>query len=258
MGTAPDQSNPASPWPTNVTIRGNHVHDCWGEGIGIWFGAGVTIEDNVVERAFNVGIYFDNASNVTVARNFVSMTSGMAANGGTGRGILLGVEPYSFKPTVQSDHDITIENNVIVADGIGWWTSSSTSPNNTYANVKILQNTILSATGAGIGFSAVGTGAVSPSGCLATNNVVSESGASYVSDASAFAFSGNAWLNEKLPKVAGSTDVMQTITVPTVATASDAEPLAAMVGAGVASGVATDFLCQARSATAPTRGAFEH
>src|SRR6185312_13212699 len=110
-----------------------------------------------------------------------SMPKGMAANGGTGRGVLLGVEPYtSFNPTVQSDHDITIQNNVIVANGIGWWTSSSTSSNNTFTNVKILHNTIVDGAGGGLGFSAVSAGATLPSGCVVTDNVVSESGGSYL------------------------------------------------------------------------------
>ena len=49
-----------------MVIRGNHIHDCWGEGIGVWFAAHVEISDNIVERAFNVGIYMDDASSVTI------------------------------------------------------------------------------------------------------------------------------------------------------------------------------------------------
>jgi len=260
MGTAPDTSKPASPWPTHVVIRGNHVHDCWGEGIGIWFGSGVVVEDNVVERAFNVGIYLDNASSVQIARNFVQMVPGMAGGGGVGSGILMGVEPYtSLGLSYVPDSDITITDNVVDARGIGWWTSSNTSASNTFANVSILQNTIVSTTGAGINVAAVAAGATPPTGCSVINNVISESSGSYVGNKPAFTFAGNAWLNESKPGVAGATDVTETISVPaTVSSATDLEPLATLVGQGGTSGVATDFLCAPRSATSPTRGAFEH
>jgi hypothetical protein len=259
MGTEPDTANPSSPWPTNVVIRANHIHDCWGEGIGIWYGAGVIVEDNVVERAFNVGIYMDNASNVQVARNFVEMATGMAGDGGVGTGILMGVEPYtSLGLAYVPDHDITIIDNVVVARGIGWWTSSNTSPSNSYANVTISENTIVSATGAGVGFAAVASGATPPTGCTVVDNVVSEADKTYVGDTAAFMFGGNAWLDETKPSVAGTTDVSETVSVPTIAAATDAEALAAEVGTGIASGVPTDFVCAARSAAAPTRGAFEH
>jgi hypothetical protein len=259
MGSAPDFSNPASPWPTNVTIRGNHIHDCWGEGIGIWFGSHVIVDDNVVERTFSVGIYLDNASNVEVARNFVLMQAPMSASGSAGRGVLIAVEPYSVNGlTYQPAHDITIVNNVLVGNRtVGWWSSPNTSPSNTYANVAVLQNTLISPASVGIGFDKVPQGSVAPTNCRLTNNVISEAKASVVWDAPAFAVAGNAWLNESRPTFAGQSDVSTQAVVGSVTAATDVEPLASQVGAGVASGVLGDILCAPRNPCMPTRGAFE-
>jgi hypothetical protein len=260
LATMPDLSNPSSPWTTNVTVRRNTVHDCWGEGINAWYGSGVVIEDNVVERAFNVGIYNDNSHNVVIERNFVTMKAGMAAGGGsrTGAGILLGVEPYTFWGLAYvPDHDISIFNNVVVASGIGWWTSSNTSPNNSYANVSVRHNTVVSP-GAAIGFAAVSATAVVSTGCSIIDNVLSEApGWSGLQNPGAFTLGGNAWLNEPVPSFGGATDVSLNVTVPTLTKGTDAEPLASVVGKGIASGVTEDFSCATRSATTPTRGAFE-
>jgi hypothetical protein len=260
LATAPNFSNPSSPWTTNVTIRKNTVHDCWGEGINAFYGSGVVIADNIVERAFNVGIYNDNSHNVVIERNFVTMKAGMLYGGGsgTGTGILLGVEPYTQWGLANvPDHDISIVNNVVVASGIGWWTSSNTSPNNSYANVSVRHNTVVSP-GAAIGFSAVAATAVVPTGCSIIDNVLSEAPFwSGLENPAAFTLGGNAWLNEPVPSFGGATDVSETVTVPTLTQATDAEPLASVVGRGIASGVTQDFSCTARSATTPTRGAFE-
>jgi hypothetical protein len=260
LASSPIVSNPSSPWSTNVTIRKNTLHDCWGEGINAFYGAGVVIADNVVERAFNVGIYSDNSHNVVIERNFVTMKVGMVAGGvsRTGVGILLGVEPYTqFGLAYVPDHDISIVNNVIVASGIGWWTSPNTSSNNSYANVSVRHNTVVSP-GAALGFAAVSATAVVPTGCSIIDNVLSEApGWSSLQNPAAFTLGGNAWLNEPVPSFGGATDVSLNVTVPTLTQGTDAKPLASVVGKGIASGVTEDFSCNARSATTPTRGAFE-
>jgi hypothetical protein len=256
LATSPIVSNPSSPWTTNITIRKNTVRDCWGEGINAWYGSNVVIADNVVERAFNVGIYVDNGHNVDIERNFVTMKAGMVGGGsGTGSGILLGVEPYTlWGLAYEPDHDISVVDKVIAANGINWWTSGNTSPNNSYANVSIRHNTVVSP-GAAIGFAAVTATAVVPTGCSIVDNVLS--GWSYLQNPAAFTLSGNAWLNEPVPSFGGATDVSETVTVPTLTQGTDAKPLASLVGRGIASGVTGDFSCATRSATMPTRGAFE-
>lgn len=260
MGTNPNFDNPSSPWPTNITVRGNHIHDCWGEGVGIWFGKNVTIEGNTVERVFNVGIYLDNASNVKVSRNFVLMVSPMSISDGVGNGILMGVEPYDTQGLVYApDDSIQIENNVVVGDAaVGWWTSSNGSPNNAYSNVSIINNTLISPNGAAIGFSPLQSGAGQAKGSAITNNVILEkAGWSYLGDSGAFTLSGNLWLNESKPGIAGASDATANATVGSVSQATDVEPLAASVGTGVAGSVTSDFACNARSASSPVRGAFE-
>jgi hypothetical protein len=82
-------------------------------------------------------------------------------------------------------------------------------------------------------------------------------GTGWIETPSAFTLGGNAWLNEPVPSVGGSTDVSETVTVPTLTQGGDAKLLASLVGEGIASGVMDDFSCGARSTTTPTRGAFE-
>lgn len=76
----------------------------------------------------------------------------------------------------------------------------------------------------------------------------------------AFDVDDNAWLNEDLPPIAGAGDVsLLGVSLPAdVTTATDLQPLVATVGsAGSSAGVSMDYLCAPRSATHPTRGAFE-
>lgn len=41
-------SSPRAPFPTHVTIQGNHVHHCSGAGIGVWLSDYVTVQGNTV------------------------------------------------------------------------------------------------------------------------------------------------------------------------------------------------------------------
>jgi parallel beta-helix repeat protein len=239
-------ADPSLPWTDDVVIRNNRIADCWGEGIGLWYGSNAVVEGNVVQNAWNVGIYLDNSFNVRIERNYVHMTRGMNGNGGSG--ILMGSEVYDLAST--ATHHITIQNNVIQGGkGIGWWNAS-----NSYGQVSVLHNTVVA--GKGLSFYAASSG-VAPTGCAAKNNVIAETTSSTIGNAGAWTLAGNAWLNRAKPAIAGASDVSLTVTVPTITTAADAQPLAARVGTGVASGVPTDYLCATRSTTAPVRGAFE-
>lgn len=259
MGTAPDRdNNPSNPFADDVIIRGNRIENCWGEGIGVWFASNAVVEDNIIDNAFNVGIYLDNSFNVTIARNFVHMTRGL--NGGQGSGILMGTEPYpSWGLTASSSHDITITNNVVVAGGgIGWWSSDDTTDANTYQHIGLFHNTVVATLGNALGFDKVAAGLPTPSACVAKNNVFSEASDSDSGDAAAWSVGGNAWLGKPKPPIGGATDVTVNAPIGAVTKAADVQSLAALVGTGEAgTGVPADFLCKPRSPTAPSRGAFE-
>jgi parallel beta-helix repeat protein len=251
MGTQPEWGvTTDKPWVDGVIIRNNRIADCWGEGIGLWYAANAVVEGNTVENAWNVGIYLDNTYNVRIERNFVRMTRG--SNGSLGSGILMGSEPYDYWPS-NACHDITIVNNVVSAGkGIGWWKATD----NAYGPLTVAHNTIVA--GIGLNFSGVPSG-LSPTKCTATNNVIAEERDSWLGDASAWTLAGNAWLNRPKPAIAGPSDVSLTVdSVPALTSGTSAQSLAALVGtgAGLAS-VTQDFLCAKRSASAPTRGAFE-
>ena len=256
IGTTPDRSNTADPWADDVVIRGNVIRDCWGEGIGLWYASNAIVEDNHVENAWNVGIYSDNGFNLRIARNYVHMLRGM--NGGAGSGILFGTEEYpGWGIPSGRTRNVVVENNVVVAGGgIGWWAMST--PESTYESLHLLHNTVVATHHGALNFSEVEAGVDSPSECVAINNVFFEASGSWLGDPSAFTFGGNAWLNNPMPSIAGSTDVTLDIAVGTLSKGTDAQSLAALVGSGEAgTGVVDDFLCQVRDASAPTRGAFE-
>ena len=257
-GTAPDRDKPEAPHADDVVIRDNHIEDCWGEGIGVWFASNAVVEGNVIDNPFNVGIYMDNSFGVTVSRNFVRVDRGIG--GGHGSGILMGTEPYDFWGlAAASSHDITITNNVVVGGGgIGWWSSDDTTDANRYQDVHVLHNTVVATNGDAIGFDGVDAGVPAPTGCTAVNNLFSEVGASTVGDAAGWSFASNGWLNEPKPPVAGDSDITVNASLDVVTAALDVQPLASVAGAGQSgAGVALDYLCKPRDPAAPTRGAFE-
>ncbi len=254
MGTTPDRSSPTNPWADDVVIRGNRIRDCWGEGIGLWYASNAVVEDNSVENAFNVGIYADNARHLRIARNYVHTLRGM--HGGQGQGVLFGTEEYSGLPNTRTS-DVDVKNNVIVGGGaVGWWAMDT--PESTYEGIRVQHNTLVGTARGALNFSRVQSGVDSPTGCVVRNNVIAEASESWLGDPSAFVFGGNAWLGGSRPGVAGTSDVVLDIEMPTLGAALDARPLAALVGKGEAdTGVLDDFLCAVRNTTAPTRGAFE-
>jgi hypothetical protein len=152
-----------------------------------------------------------------------------------------------------------IVNNVVVAGGgIGWWSSSATDDTNSYGSVSVLFNTVVATSRGALGFASVAAGRPAPSASSAKNNVLADTTESSLGDAGAWTLQSNAWLNQPKPKVAGATDVSLTVAIGTVAAAADVRSLVSSVGTGVSgTGITDDFACAARSAPAPTRGAFE-
>jgi parallel beta-helix repeat protein len=259
-GTEPDSNLPDDPWTDDVVIRDNDIENCWGEGIGVWFASHAVVEENTVNTAWNVGIYLDNSYQVTVTRNFVSMNRGLNGNGGSG--ILMATESYAgWLNASASSHDIAITNNIVSAgNGIGWWSSPSTSDANTYGPVQVFHNTVVGFQGGAIGFDPVAAGLPPPAPSQTENNVLYDggNGGSWLGDPASWRFGSNAWVDGPQPIFADPSDVSLTLTIGTFATPTDAEPLAAQVGTGLSdTGVTTDYACNSRNVAAPTRGAYE-
>ncbi|MBU1245164.1 right-handed parallel beta-helix repeat-containing protein [Myxococcota bacterium] len=258
MGTTPDRDLPEDPWTDDVIIRDNTVEDCWGEGIGVWYGSNVLIEGNTVINPFNVGIYMDNSFNVRVLRNFVRISRGMY--GRSGSGITMATEPYDFWGlSTAPARQIDIVNNVVVGGGgIGWWSSDEATDANTYEGIRVLHNTIVATTGGAIGFDAVGEGRPAPSACMAVNNIFVEAGSGGFDDPSAWTMADNAWLNQPVPDWAGETDVSVSFVVDPVTSALDVQAWVGQVGTGAPdTGIVDDYLCVPRDLAQPGRGAFE-
>jgi parallel beta-helix repeat protein len=258
LGTTPDRDTPSAPHATDVVIRLNRIVDCWGEGIGVWFARSAVIEHNVVDNAWNVGIYLDNSPDVSVTRNVIRMTRGM--HDGAGTAILMGSEPYvDWGLQGAASEGIVIVNNVAIGGGgIGWWSSADVTDANTYARVSILHNTVVATLRGALGFDAVDAGRPAPSDVIARNNVFLEAEPSWIGDADLWALGGNAWVDAPLPDLAGGSDVALALAAGEISWVEDARALAAQVGEGEAgTGVTQDLGCAWRDESAPTRGAFE-
>jgi Right handed beta helix region len=260
IGTIPNILKPSDPWANDVVIRANRIRNCWGEGIGVWYGSNVIVEDNSIENAWSAGIYADNSFNLSIVRNYIRMYRG---TDGAGTGILLGLEDYTLwgLPNVRTSNVLVANNVVIAGDGIGWW--SMPTPESTYESLYVLHNSIAGTQGKAIGIEPVRSGVKRPVNNAIANNVfysvVEESA---IGNPGAFILAGNAWINDAIPAMAGSTDVsleivftdelLQQVQV------NEAQPLAPLVGIGDArAALVDDFLCSERNMSAPVRGAFE-
>ena len=260
VGTIPDSLNLSNPWTDDVVIRANRIRDCWGEGIGVWYGSNVTVEDNSIVNAWNAGIYTDNSFNTRIARNYVRMSRDR--NGGSGTGVLLGLEDYSIwgLPNVRTSNILVANNVVIAGTGIGWW--SMPTPQSTYESLHIFHNSIAGTRGPAIHFSEVAANVKSPANNFIMNNVFLSTIVSKLGNPGASTIAGNAWLNRPVPALSGSADisleVVFTEELLQQAQVNEAQPLAQLVGKGKAgTGQIDDFLCGERDASDPTRGAFE-
>ncbi|MCB0033100.1 MAG: right-handed parallel beta-helix repeat-containing protein, partial [Anaerolineales bacterium] len=129
----------------NVTFRGNHVHDSWGEGIIALRANGIVVENNIVHDTFSVNLYVSKSTNVVINGNYLYNTDETyyrqvyPANG-----ITLANE--SSQPNQPHIDQIIISNNIIinVGHGINYWQDLELpiDPANTYSNILIAHNII--------------------------------------------------------------------------------------------------------------------
>lgn len=260
VGTMPNIHNRSNPWSNDVIIRANRVRDCWGEGIGVWYGSNVVVEDNSIVNTWNAGIYADNSFNVRIARNYVHIYRGLGGRGGTG--ILLGLEDYDVwgLPNVATKHMLLTNNVVIAGVGIGWW--SVPTSQSTYESVHVFHNSVAGTHEEAISIAAVLPGVEWPANNYIANNVFFGVTESKLGNPGAFVLGGNAWINRPIPAIAGAGDVSLEVVFTDElllqAQVNEAQPLVSLVGAGdIRVGLIDDFLCDERDTSAPTRGAFE-
>ncbi len=260
IGTVPNTLNLSNPWTDDVVIRANRIHDCWGEGVGVWYGSNVIVEDNSIVNAWSAGIYADNSFNVRIARNYVRLYRG--TDGGAGTGILLGLEDYAIwgLPNVRTSNILVTNNIVIAGVGIGWWAMPTSE--STYESLHVFHNSIAGTQGSAIDFSKVNSGVKAPANNFIMNNVFFSAAESVLGDPSSSKLAGNAWINRPVPAIADSTDVSLEVVFTDEllqqAQVNEAQPLAPLVGTGEAgAGQIDDFLCGKRDTSASTRGAFE-
>ena len=259
-GTMPNIFELSNPWTNDVVIRANRIRNCWGEGIGVWYGSNVVVEDNSIENAWSAGIYADNSYNLRIARNYIRMYRG--TDGGAGTGILLGVEDYTIwgLPIVRTSN-VLLKNNVVIAGvGIGWW--SMPTPVSTYESLYVFHNSVAATQAQAIDIASVLPGVKDPANNIIANNVFFGAAESIIGNPSAFLLGGNAWINRPIPAIAGfgdvSLEVVFTEELMQQARVNEAQVLVPLVGTGdVRVGLIDDFLCGDRDVSAPTRGAFE-
>lgn len=118
------ERNWSSGWPRaiaadltrDVLIRGNLVHENFGEGIGVLSTEGARIVGNVVFDNFSVNIYLDNAPGTRVADNTV-FTTGSAAYLRDGRSAYGVVIANEFTEHARPSAGIAVVNNTLIGVG---------------------------------------------------------------------------------------------------------------------------------------------
>jgi Right handed beta helix region len=96
---------------TNVTFRGNNVHDNWGEGIDTNFLAGGVVDANHSTNNYSCLIYSDDSRDIAITNNYVAVTSSAynrSDSGSAANGIAVASET-GFQRAV----NMTINNNTL-------------------------------------------------------------------------------------------------------------------------------------------------
>lgn len=184
---------------SNIVIRGNYVHDNWGEGINALNSDGVTIADNRVADNYAVLIYLDSARYANVERNYLTATNSNFFRSDNGNAAVC-ISIANELSTDEPPEDILIANNILYSPykGIGFW-QADTNPgtDNRYENVRIYYNVILCPSNVAMRFDApIG----STSGNECRNNIIESSNVTFDTPG-AWTFSHNDWING-IPAVA--------------------------------------------------------
>jgi hypothetical protein len=183
-------SNPTrSQW--GYTLRGNSIHDSWGECADILAVDGATVEGNKIYNCVSVNLFVSGSQNVTVNRNWI-----YAANDSYNRpdlgyratGVELANEGASAGWSVQN---VTITNNIVewVAQALRYWRSrTGGSVWDGYGNVYVGFNDFNRTTFGPIHIDTPDGGWPSAQSRLRQNLVLNQSGYSWFSTSTAGAW----------------------------------------------------------------------
>lgn len=254
---------------TNITVRGNLVHDVWGECIDALFANGMTITGNEVRDCYSVGIYVDTSNSVRIEGNIVRASNQTyQKNGHLMDGILLVAEAYDMTVPNYGADNVVIANNVVlgVHNGIGWWDDTgNTKPSNSYVNVQVAFNVVWGSQQNALMFTKVPSGGAAPSGTL-LNNILYGSGSTSlnIGDIGAWTITNNDFPNGK-PSSASDASNVAVDPMLTGTPAASAAPTVFQLGASSpcrhagrpVAAVPLDFTCATRGLTNTTIGAFE-
>jgi F5/8 type C domain/Right handed beta helix region len=165
-------SRSSGAWSTNLTIRDNTVRNAWGEGILPQKASGVTVAGNVVHDTWSVNIYLTDVQHAVVERNYTYSTSSTYNRSGRpADGVSIGNEgPGDLSKYVS---DLLIRNNIITKSGYGirFWYDSSRTRNNSYNNIRIINNDVKDSAAANVSFADVPSSQTQPTGNVLMNNV---------------------------------------------------------------------------------------
>ncbi|MCA9998903.1 MAG: right-handed parallel beta-helix repeat-containing protein, partial [Anaerolineales bacterium] len=160
-----------------ITIRRNHIHDNWGEGIIAIFAEDVIIEGNELHDNYSVNLYLDNARRVLVQGNHIytiSSAYNRRDKGYPAHGIHMANEKYA-SPTDTAVREVLISNNLIVGTGRGisfWQDSRNNNRDNSYQGIIVAYNVIQGTHDASLWFDDVAGGFNTPSDNRLHNNIV--------------------------------------------------------------------------------------
>ena len=255
----------------NVTVRGNLIHDVWGECVDALFVDGMTIVGNDVRDCFSVALYVDTARSIRVEGNIVRAINPMYRRDGNGKladGILMGAEAGDGSAPNFGADDVIIANNIILGTntGVGWWDDDSNSrASNTYQRAQIVSNVIWGTTQSAIMFDPVPSGRTAPSATL-TNNIIYEGAngtALQIGNAAAWTITANLFPDGKPAAASDASNITgdPLLTAPALAAAAEAfrpSPTSPARHAGrPVTAVPLDYACATRGTTNTTIGAFE-
>lgn len=198
---------------TNLIIKNNYVHNCWGEGMGPGHkSSDVTIESNTIRDVFSVGIYIDKATSTTIRGNYLYATDSTYYRFDRPFTAISWANEENFAGGALPVQDIKIYNNLIAGTGKGinyWHDDSNSDANNSYHNITVVYNTIVDVTDYAVSLDEVPAGNTQPTGCIFKNNIV-ENGShnNYVGNTSAWTFSHNCWV-DGIPYFDGSSSSFQ-------------------------------------------------
>lgn len=193
----------------SITIRGNSVHNNWGEGIAVTRGSNVVVSDNTFFDNWGVNIYIDNSKDVQVVSNFSYCTqnSGFERNGERAAGIALGEEKYEGWGNQLAR--IAISNNIVYNCGRGLISYGAQQIGGGLDTVTIRNNTFWNTTNTALSFN----GDPSPSktkNTVISNNIVFQPNGKMVwaENASGISFAHNNWSVKPSSFASSNTDII--------------------------------------------------